>query len=326
MDRAGDIIVLTASAWRLRAPLAASSYGMLWRADDVATGAPAALKLVNRAQMDAALPGLRRHWRTGAGAELAFLRGLRPWDGRHIVRLLDHGDHLGCTALALELLDGDLKSHLDVQEARTGSRAVPLAQALDWTAQVNAALARVHGYGWRHLDIKPSNLLVDKATGTLKLADFGTSRQLGADPDGHGYAGTAGWQAPEQCIPAHGARYRTDARTDYFALGLLLYRLVTGMPLRYAAACAAALDVGNPAGAGRVLPLAAPVLAPDEAALFIDGAGQSAATPALDLLRALLAPAPGDRPAHALVISRALGSAREAAAAVGAAPLWRAAA
>jgi serine/threonine protein kinase len=330
MDRPGDIIVLAASAWRLRGPLAASSYGTLWRADEVLTGAPAALKLVNRAQMDAAPPGLRRHWRLGASAELAFLRLLRPWDGRHIVRLLDHGVHLDCPALALELLDGDLKSHLDAQQRRTGTRAVPPLRALDWTAQVNAALARVHGYGWRHLDLKPANLLIDTASGTLKLADFGTSRPQDVGGAGHDYAGTAGWQAPEQCTPWRDARYRTDARSDYFALGLLLYRLVTGVPLRYAAACADALRDRDRAGCGRALAGAAPVpLAPDDAALFlehvrdIDAAARRAA---LDLLRALLAPAPVDRPAHALAISRLIGSARDAAGGFGAAGAWRAAA
>jgi len=300
MDRPGDLIVLTAGAWRLRAPLACSSYGTLWRADDAASGAPAALKLVNRAQMDAAPPALRRHWRDGADAERDFLQTLRPWDGRHIVRLLDHGRHHGCAALALELLDGDLKTHLDARERRLGTRAVPFAQALAWTAQVNAALARVHGYGWRHLDLKPANLLIDARSGTLKLADFGTCRPL---QDGvHGYGGTAGWQAPEQCVPANAgpdASYRTDARADYFALGLLLYRLVTGVPLRGADA-----DTPN-------------VFNPDEAGLFLRAAGAhdgAARAAALGLLRALLARSPGDRPAHAPAISRLIAAARAASA------------
>jgi serine/threonine protein kinase len=309
MHAAGDIVTLTAGAWRLRTPLAASSYGVLWRADDVVTGQPAAIKLVNHEQMCRAPAALQRHWRDGADAEIALLRSLHPWDHRHIVRLLDAGIHLGHPALALELLDGDLAAHLAAHGRRAGRWTIPYAQALDWTAQVHAALARVHQAGWRHLDLKPANLLIDAAANTLKLADFGTSRPLA---DGvHPYAGTPGWQAPEQRMPAPaaesdagaGARYQTDARSDYFALGMLLYYLVTGERLGYG-------------GAGAVPASAATVLAPDETARFRRHAGTGGGDgAALGLLRALLAPCPDARPRHALDISRLLARARAASAA-----------
>jgi serine/threonine protein kinase len=293
MVEAGDIITLTAGAWRLQAPLGGSSYGQVWRAASVLDGAPAAVKLVNRAQMDLAAPPQRSVWRACFDAEIAFLRGLQPWDQRHIVRLLDSGESDGQPALALELLDGDLAAHLATQPNRS------LPQALAWTAQVNAALAKVHQYGWRYLDLKPANLLVDARSGTLKLADFGTNRPL-QDSAGHAYTGTAAWQAPEQFFPDDAGRYRTDARTDYFALGALLYWLVTGIPLRFCAACADAYRTHGTAGATA---LSAPaILAPDELALFIGHAAASDG-PAT-LLRALLAPRPEARPRHALEISR----------------------
>jgi serine/threonine protein kinase len=303
MHAAGDIVTLTAGAWRLRAPLAASSYGVLWRADDMATGQPAAVKLVNDAQMAQAPAALQRCWTDGARAEIAFLRGLHPWDARHIVRLLDAGTHHGHPALALELLDGDLAAYL-ASRTRPGSPGstcggrwtIAYEQALDWIAQVHVALARVHGAGWRHLDLKPANLLIDAAAGTLKLADFGTSRPLVDSL--HAHAGTPGWQAPEQRIPADDARYRTDTRSDYFALGLLLYYLVTGTRLRSAAATAPTAT--------------APILADDEAALFrrhAAAAGDMGAGPAL--LRSLLAPCPEQRPRHALDVSRMIARARD---------------
>ncbi|MFL6630896.1 MAG: serine/threonine-protein kinase [Massilia sp.] len=298
MVEAGDIITLTAGAWRLQAPLGGSSYGQVWRAASVLDGAPAAVKLVNRAQMDLAAPPQRSVWRACFDAEIAFLRGLQPWDQRHIVRLLDSGESGGQPALALELLDGDLAAHLATQPNRS------LSQALAWTAQVNAALAKVHQYGWRYLDLKPANLLVDARSGTLKLADFGTNRPL-QDSAGHAYAGTAAWQAPEQFFPDDAGRYRTDARTDYFALGALLYWLVTGIPLRFCAACADAYRTHGTAGATA---LSAPaILAPNELALFIGHAAASDA-PAT-LLRALLAPRPEARPRHALEISRLIARA-----------------
>jgi serine/threonine-protein kinase len=309
MVEAGDIITLTAGAWRLQAPLGGSSYGQVWRAASVLDGTPAAVKLVNRAQMDLAPPPQRSVWRACFDAEIAFLRGLQPWDQRHIVRLLDSGEHDGQPALALELLDCDLAAHLATQRDRS------LHQALAWTAQVNAALAKVHQYGWRYLDLKPANLLVDARSNTLKLADFGTNRPL-HDSAGHAYAGTAAWQAPEQFFPDEAGRYRTDARSDYFALGALLYWLVTGVTLRFCAACA---DAYRSQGAAGAAGLSAPaILAPDELARFAGHACADAA-PAT-LLRALLAPRPDARPRHALEISRLI-----ARAAAGVAPLRRAA-
>jgi eukaryotic-like serine/threonine-protein kinase len=305
MVEAGDIITLTAGAWRLHAPLGESSYGHVWRAESVLDGTPAAVKLVNRAQMDQALPPQRAIWRACFEAEIAFLRSLQPWDQRHIVRLLDSGEHDGQPALALERLDGDLSAHLATLRGRGDEPG--LGQALAWTAQVNTALAKVHQYGWRYLDLKPANLLVDAGSGTLKLADFGTNRPL-QDSAAHTYAGTAAWQAPEQFFPDDTGRYRTDARSDYFALGALLYWLVTGIPLRYCAACADAYRTHGTAGAAA---LRAPaILAPDEVALFAGHARADDATVAL--LRALLAPRPEARPRHALEISRLLARAAAA--------------
>jgi serine/threonine-protein kinase len=324
MLEAGDIITLTAGAWRLREPLASSSYGLLWTATPAGGGQPAVLKLVNTEQMALALPPQRQRWTACLDAEIAFLRALHPWDQRHIVRLLDSGTHQGLPAMALELLENDLGRHLDAM--RACGRHPGLAQALDWTAQANQALAKVHQYGWRHLDLKPSNLLVD-AGGALRLADFGTNRLL-TDRAAHSYTGTASWQAPEQFFPEGGGGYLTDARSDYFALGALLYHIVTGTMLRFCSACAAAWREHGIAGAavlreghqGR-LPA---ILAPDEAALFLRHAlrDESQATArageaALGLLRALLAPRPERRPRHALEISRLIEAARVGCMAVG---------
>jgi serine/threonine-protein kinase len=320
MLEAGDIITLTAGAWRLREPLASSSYGLLWTASPAGGGEPAVLKLVNTAQMALALPPQRRRWSDCMQAEIAFLHALRPWDQRHIVRLLDSGEHQGQPAMALELLDGDLGRHLDT--LRTQGNAPSFLQALDWAAQINQGLAKVHQYGWRHLDLKPANLLLDRS-GALKLADFGTNRPL-IERDAHSYTGTANWQAPEQFFPGADGRYRTDARSDYFALGALLFHVVTGAMLRFSSACGAAWRAHGLDGAaalraqhGGGLPA---ILAPDEAALYLrhagSGAGDGSAggAAALGLLRALLAPRPEDRPRHALEISRLIERARAACA------------
>ncbi|WP_312517055.1 protein kinase domain-containing protein [Massilia sp.] len=312
MYQAGDVISLAGGQYRLREALAGSAYGVVWRADALQANGSVAVKLVNQEQMARAPQPLRERWLASAANEIAFLRALAPWDGRHIVRLLDNGVHLGMPAMALELLDGDLAAHLAAEQA--AGRAVSPRQALDWTGQVNQALAKVHAGGWRYLDLKPGNLLLDRASNLLKLADFGTNRRLD-DLRAHTYAGTANWQAPEQFFPGDdGDGYATEARTDYFALGALFYYLVSAKLLRYSAACGQAWQVhGREAPAallaeGRARPA---VLQADEAALFAERLGPAGGA-GLALLRRLLAERPADRPQHALEISRLLQDATRA--------------
>lgn len=330
MLEAGAIITLEAGSYRLREPLAVAAYGVVWSADALPAGAPVALKLINRPQMERAHPDQRERWTASAHKEIAFLRSLEPWDERHIVRLLDSGVHAGLPVLALELLDGDLAKHL--ARERAAGRALDLHQVLDWLAQVNQALAKVHQYGWRYLDLKPSNLLLDARRGSVKLADFGTNRLLG-ERAAHGYAGTAHWQAPEQFFPRAGDAYLTDARSDYFALGALFYYLVCGgLPLRFCSDCGQAYR-DNQAGAAALLRerhggAIPPTLRDDEAALFVQRLAASAApdatwcpagaavaaggAEALALLRSLLSIAPEARPPHAIAISRMIAAIRAA--------------
>jgi serine/threonine-protein kinase len=326
--QAGDVIQLRQGSYVLREQLGGSSYGLVWSARG-ALG-DVALKLVNRAQMDEARADEQVHWSTSAQAEIAFLRGLSPWDGRHIVRLLDSGEHDGLPVLALERLDLDLARY--VARERHDGRALEFEQVLEWMQQLNQAVAKVHQYGWRYLDLKPSNVLLCARTLRAKLSDFGTNRRL-ADGAPHAYAGTANWQAPEQFFPDDAHCYRTEARTDYFALGALFYFLVTGgVQLRFCSECGVAYREHRTGGAyivrerhGRALP---PILQDDEAALFmhrIDRQAQAgssfvpaacaftpAACEAARLLRHLLAADPMLRPHSALEISRRLDAIRKA--------------
>ncbi len=307
MNQQGSIVSLARGQYRLREQLGGSAYGVVWRAEATDAAGCVAIKLVNQEQMGRAPAALHRHWIESAQTETRFLSGLAPWDGRHIVRLLDSGSHAGFPAMALELLDGDLAGFLKAEHA-AGRRISP-GQALAWIVQVNQALAKVHAAGFRYLDLKPGNLLLDRRTLGLKLADFGTSRAL-ADTPLHPYAGTASWQAPEQFFPQAGGLYASDARSDYFALGALLYYLACGRVLRYGGACAQAYAAHGREGGAVLREQHAglpPVLQPDEAASFADRF-KGAQVQALALLRTLLAPQPDGRPRHALEISRMLGA------------------
>ena len=323
----GTVITLELGHYRLREQIAGSSYGLVWRADGPRAGQQVALKLINHEQMACADAHQRARWVESAQKEIAFLQSLAPWDERHIVRLLDQGEHAGLPVMALELLSGDLARH--VNSARVAGRLIALPQILDWLGQINQALAKVHQYGWRYLDLKPANVLLDAHTGTLKLADFGTNRLLAEHL--HSYAGTANWQAPEQFFPAHQHSYDTDARTDYFALGAMFYYLVTGgLALRFCGDCGQAYRAHQGAGA-QVLQrqyrdCMPPTLRPDEAALFthrIDQQLRDAELPhrprqgknsigadALSMLRQLLSAEREGRPQHAIDISRMIAAIR----------------
>ena len=317
MLAAGAIITLEHGHYRLRERIAGSAYGIIWRASGPHGRRDVALKLINQPQMALAMPRQRARWVASAANEISFLQSLRPWDERHIVRLLDSGSHEGLPVLALELMAGDLGQH--VAALQSEGRALPFATLVDWIGQLNQALAKVHQYGWRYLDLKPANVLLDAQRRSVKLADFGTNRPA-ADPHPHTYAGTANWQAPEQFFPAAGA-YATDARSDYFALGALFYFLASGgLPLRFCSACGQAYRDHHTAGAellrrraGGAIPA---TLQDAEAALFTRrialAAGDDRARDALALLRALLAPDPAARPASALQISRMLAPLRAA--------------
>lgn len=330
MLESGTIITLELGQYRLEAPLAQSAYGVVWRARG--PQGSVALKLVNQASMERADPSLRDCWVASARNEIAFLESLEAWDERHIVRLLDSGSHLGMPVMALELMNGDLGKYM--ASVRNSGDAIEFTLVLDWIGQINQALAKVHQYGWRYLDLKPANVLLDQQQRQVKLADFGTNRLL-ADLKAHSFAGTPNWQAPEQFFPGLGQRFDTDARTDYFALGAMFYYLVTGgLPLRFCSDCGKAWreHQGDSAEVLRrrysgAMP---PTLRADEAALFVHRIDQQAgiggdatwgpsgaiagsgSSEALTLLCALLSAERAMRPRHALQISRMITDIRTA--------------
>jgi eukaryotic-like serine/threonine-protein kinase len=105
-------------------------------------------------------------------------------------------------------------------------RRFPVAEALNITCQIGRALVYMHERGIVHRDLKPDNVILD-AQGQVKLLDFGISmdesaRRLtwfGLTPP----IGTPDYMAPEQVRGRRG-----DARTDIYALGTMLYEMITG--------------------------------------------------------------------------------------------------
>lgn len=302
------IITLELGHYRLQEQIGSSAYGVIWRASGPANTRDVALKFINHARMEQAGPALRERWISSAQNEIDFLQALEPWDERHIVRLLDSGWHQGLPVLALELLATDLGRHM--QQLRSRQEALPLPRLLGWISQINQALAKVHQYGWRYLDLKPANVLLDWGLQNVKLADFGTNRH-GLHSQLHSYAGTANWQAPEQFFPQQQGSYQSSASSDYFSLGAMFYFLVTGgRALQFCSDCGNAYRTHHTAGAELLLQASGgslpATLLDDEAARFAAALPAASRDSALLLLRSLLQADPAQRPRHAIQISRML--------------------
>ena len=115
----------------------------------------------------------------------------------------------------------------DIHQLLKAQGRLPPDEALTITARICEALAYAHGKGIIHRDIKPSNVLVD-AEGNVKVADFGLARISNADASlltaSDMAVGTPDFMAPEsQLGSAH-----VDHRADLYAVGVMLYQMLTG--------------------------------------------------------------------------------------------------
>ena len=198
--------------WRLVREIGRGGMGAVWLAerDDGEYAQQAAVKLVN--------PGwdageLLRRFR----AERQILAGLNH---PHIARLLDGGVSAdGKPYLVLEYVDGaSIGDHCDRAQ-------LSLAARLELFLDVCAAVAHAHRSLVVHRDLKPSNILVDR-DGRVKLLDFGIAKLIEPGAD----AGVSVLRAftPEYAAPEQVRGEPATTGVDVYALGLLLYQLLTG--------------------------------------------------------------------------------------------------
>jgi serine/threonine-protein kinase len=233
MENPGDMINL-GPAWhyRLEAEIARSTFGVVWQAVWLQTGARVALKTVHRERMLRAGTEQQALWPQALRHEADYLRRM---DHPHLVRLRHDGEERGMPVLVLEQLHTSLARWCSMRAS-----PLPLNEALEQVGQAANGLAYLHRQGMRHLDVKPENLLLT-APGPLqrlKIADLGAAAGLYSDTaahDEHGFTGSLGWLAPEQVFPSRiesgvsgKLYYRTSVSTDVYGLGLLLFYLLTG--------------------------------------------------------------------------------------------------
>jgi serine/threonine-protein kinase len=202
--------------YRLDAQIGEGGMGVVYRGVDLALERAVAVKLT-RAQ-----PG------ADPGNSARFLREVKSAAKirhEHVVEVFDVGEDLGGDLFyVMELLEGESLSRRLQREGRLSPSA-----AVHVAAQVCEALSAAHDGGVIHRDLKPANVMLlrrGRDDAYVKLIDFGISKTAdpGTIPTRTGeIIGTIGYMAPEQIRGD-----RVDARTDLYALGVLLYRALTG--------------------------------------------------------------------------------------------------
>ena len=205
-----------------------------------------------------------------------------------IVALFDSGEAAGRLYYVMPFVAGEnLRARL-VRERR-----MPAGDAAAFGADVAEALAYAHGAGIVHRDVKPENIFT--VGGRAVLADFGIAHIVGertSDDAGLTWAGTvlgtAAYMSPEQAMAEPGI----DGRSDLYSLGCVLYELLTGEP-PFTASTPSGVLAKHISELPRAPREQHPGLAP----------------PLNDIVLALLAKDPADRPATAAEVARALRAA-----------------
>jgi serine/threonine-protein kinase len=199
--------------YRILRQIGRGGMGTVYEAVDVATGQPAAIKLLG-AEL-AGHAGLRDRFE-------AEIDALRKLNHPNIVRLIGFGEQDEQLFYVMELVSGS-----SLEDLLGRGRTFDWREATEIGIETCRALRHAHDRGVIHRDLKPGNLLLT-LDGHVKLSDFGIARLFGnLRAGGPGsVAGTAEYMAPEQ---AQGRA--VDPRTDLYSLGCVLYVLLARRPV-----------------------------------------------------------------------------------------------
>lgn len=227
LPRPGDVV---AGKYRIESMIGSGGMGIVMSAVDMSLGRPVAIKLLSP----------ERAVRDGAGAR--FLREARTAasiQSEHVVRVFEVATLPdGVSYIAMELLNG-----VELGQLIAARGGLPVDEAVDHVLEACAALAEAHRLGVVHRDLKPQNLFVtQRADGTpcVKILDFGISKAQSEGAQSltatDTVMGTPLYMSPEQVRSLK----NVDHRTDIWALGAILFELLTASPV-YDAPTASAL-------------------------------------------------------------------------------------
>ncbi|XP_034575976.1 cyclin-dependent kinase A-2 isoform X2 [Setaria viridis] len=189
------------------------TYGVVYKAKDRHTNETIALKKIRLEQEDEGVPST-------AIREISLLKEMHH---RNIVRLQDVVHNDKCIYLVFEYLDLDLKKHMDSSPDFKNHRIVK-----SFLYQILRGIAYCHSHRVLHRDLKPQNLLIDRRTNLLKLADFGLARAFGIPVRTFTHEVVTLWyRAPEILL---GARHYSTP-VDVWSVGCIFAEMVNQKPL-----------------------------------------------------------------------------------------------
>jgi serine/threonine-protein kinase len=146
----------------------------------------------------------------------------------NIIPIYEMGETDDCYFQVMQLVEGgDLRAMIrrNLNHPLPSKRLVPLVETLDIIIQVLDGLGFAHEGGVVHQDVKPANILVENRNKRPLIADFGIARIFAAEYLSQGkIVGTPLYMSPEQ---ASGTM--TDARTDIYSVGIILFQMLVGM-------------------------------------------------------------------------------------------------
>lgn len=194
--------------------------GVVFQAEDRLTGQHLAIKVLRPEAVD--VPGIAERLER-EGQIIATLKS------ENVVRVFDVGTtEAGLPFFTMELLEGD-----DLMKVLDAGEKFPLGAAVRLIRDACAGLAEAHAKGVVHRDLKPQNLFLSRQPDgrtLLKILDFGVSKQTGGGAAEltatTASLGTPLYMSPEQVRSSKSV----DERSDVWALGVVLFELVTGRP------------------------------------------------------------------------------------------------
>ena len=211
-----QLIGKTISHYRVLEKLGGGGMGVVYKAQDFKLGRFVALKFLPEELLHD--PRAVRQLEVEARAASAL-------NHPHICTVHDTDQYEGRPFIVMEMLEGEtLKGHIR-------SRPLDKRDITRIAVQIADALEAAHAKGIIHRDIKPANIFITVRS-EIKVLDFGLAKLLPSDLDStlsanfvetRAFVGTLAYMAPEQLQARE-----TDARTDIFALGIVLYEMATG--------------------------------------------------------------------------------------------------